>query len=177
MACVDASAAVRSVTSPHACRAHGDGCCWLTISPAYPATETIGLVPVMWAVRRTRRAGCDIAAAMHGGDAGCRVMTQATHDRAERAVPRRDSPVNARVPASSSYSTAPKLNTSDRASSGLAAPCSGDMYAGVPITSSATVLVAPGSSLVTRATPKSSSLACGVPLCRTTMTLAGFRSR
>jgi hypothetical protein len=50
------------------------------------------------------------------------------------------------------------------------------MYAGVPITSSATVLVAPGSSLVTRATPKSSSLACGVPLCRTTMTLAGFRS-
>ena len=51
-----------------------------------------------------------------------------------------ESPVKARVPASSSYSTAPKLNTSDRASSGLAAACSGDMYAGVPITSPATVL-------------------------------------
>src|SRR5687767_14211777 len=57
-----------------------------------------------------------------------------------------ESPVKARVPASSSYSTAPKLNTSDRASSGLAAACSGDMYAGVPITSPPTVLVAPGSA-------------------------------
>jgi hypothetical protein len=41
-----------------------------------------------------------------------------------------ESPVKARVPASSSYNTAPKLNTSDRASSDLPAACSGDMYAG-----------------------------------------------
>lgn len=34
----------------------------------------------------------------------------------------------ARVPESISYRTAPKLNTSERASSGLPSACSGDMY-------------------------------------------------
>ena len=63
------------------------------------------------------------------------------------------------TPDSISYSTAPKLNTSERASSGFPCACSGDMYAAVPITVPSTVCVSSASAVaVSFANPKSSSL-------------------
>ena len=41
-------------------------------------------MPAMWAVRG--RASCVIDAAMHGGDAECRVVALTEHNRSERAV-------------------------------------------------------------------------------------------
>ncbi len=85
-----------------------------------------------------------------------------------------DGPSNARRPASSSYSTAPKLKTSDRTSIGCPCACSGDIYAAVPTTVPSSVRVVSGSVLVSFATPKSNSLA--VPS-SVTRTFDGFRSR
>src|SRR5688572_12749477 len=61
---------------------------WRSRRPAVgrQGPEPIWPVPAMWAVRRTRRASCGIGAEMHGGDAGCRALALATHDRSERAV-------------------------------------------------------------------------------------------
>ena len=83
------------------------------------------------------------------------------------------SPRNARRPLSSSYSTAPKLKTSERASSGLPSACSGAIYAAVPITVPSMVAVS-SESVTCLASPKSSSFTEPSVV---TMMLAGFRSR
>ena len=83
------------------------------------------------------------------------------------------SPLKARRPLSSSYSTAPKLNTSERASSGLPSACSGAIYAAVPITVPSMVRVS-SESVTCLASPKSSSFTEPSVV---TMMLAGFRSR
>ena len=90
------------------------------------------------------------------------------------SVSRSDSRSKTRLPVSNSYSTAPKLKTSDRTSVALPCACSGDMYDAVPSTVPAMVRVAssvPCARIL--ASPKSSSLAPLVVI----MMLAGFRSR
>jgi hypothetical protein len=97
-------------------------------------------------------------------------------------------PGKARVPERSSWSTTPRLNRSDRASSGSPRTCSGDMYPGVP--STAPVRVAPpvgvtvasisprgpasAAASASLAMPKSRSFTCRSG---PTNTLSGFTSR
>jgi hypothetical protein len=85
-----------------------------------------------------------------------------------------DPPLNAGVPESISYKTAPKLNTSERSSSSLLCACSGDIYAAVPRTVPSIVFVASVSDWATIfANPKSRSFAPD----RVISTFPGFKSR
>jgi hypothetical protein len=95
-------------------------------------------------------------------------------------------PANARRPVTISYSTAPKLNTSLRASTVPPVACSGDMYPAVPVTTPgcvstpeplAVVSVSPVSSAsadTSFARPKSSTFTTPS---RVTITFAGLTSR
>ena len=108
------------------------------------------------------------------------------------------SPWNGRSPYSASHSATQKLNWSERASTLAPACCSGDMYAGVPITAptrvspsssrlcrdTSTTSDSPGSlgsstSSSRRASPKSATCARSSPLpgSRLSSTLSGLKSR
>ena len=123
-------------------------------------------------VRRRLRAGT--ASTIRRAPAS--VAAAAARRAAPRSRPRHSSRRRTRGrPHSISYSTAPKLKMSDRASSGLPCACSGDMYAAVPSTVPSMVCVTSADPVDRSfARPKSSSLADPV---RVTRMLAGFRSR
>ena len=83
-------------------------------------------------------------------------------------------PVNGGSPASISYSTAPRLYTSLRASSCRSAvACSGLMYCGVPMLRPVSVRRGPPASRTASAMPKSASIAS--PSC--SRMFSGFTSR
>lgn len=83
-------------------------------------------------------------------------------------------PWNGGAPASISYVTTPRDQTSERASTASPAACSGDMYAAVPTVSPAAVSCVAVLPVSTLAIPKSRTLACPLFV---RMTLDGLRSR
>ncbi len=130
--------------------------------------------------RRIRRSSASgISGTSSRGAFGCSLTTAVS-------VSDIDFPANARRPVTISYSTAPKLKMSLRASTFPPVACSGDMYPAVPATTPgwlsasgalAVVSESPGSSVssATRfARPKSSTLTTPS---RVTITFAGLRSR